>query len=69
MIDAFLVRTLLIASLIALVGPLSAWPLRRHAPAASPLTAPVAASPALPRRRLRLIALGVVLSLLRRRGK
>jgi RND superfamily putative drug exporter len=49
LIDAFLVRTLLVPSLIALVGPVSGWPggqLRRRARLAPPAAAPPAVAPA-----------------------
>jgi RND superfamily putative drug exporter len=48
LIDAFLVRTLLVPSLIALVGPASGWPggRLRHRPAPAPPPTPPTAAPA-----------------------
>ena len=43
-IDAFLVRTLLVPSLIALVGPRSAWPSQLRLPAPESAPAPVVAA-------------------------
>jgi RND superfamily putative drug exporter len=74
LIDAFLVRTLLVPSLIVIVGPRSAWPGRLvpRAPAApAPALVPVPAGAPEPRGLARgvlgLIAFGIVLGLLTRR--
>jgi RND superfamily putative drug exporter len=70
LIDAFLVRTLLVPSLIALVGPISAWPgrLRARAPVSVPVPAGATAI-GVPERRgmlVRLIGVGIALSVLTR---
>jgi RND superfamily putative drug exporter len=73
LIDAFVVRTLLVPSIIALVGPVSAWPGRlrwRPLPAdvPGPLPAPVTRDgSALSRRLLLVISVGIALSALARR--
>jgi RND superfamily putative drug exporter len=72
LIDAFLVRTLLVPSIIALVGPVSAWPGRlqqpqtREAPTTVPAPVPQGGS-ALSRALLVLIGVGIALSALARR--
>jgi RND superfamily putative drug exporter len=87
LIDAFVVRTLLVPSLIAIVGPVSAWPRRLRPPAvpapvhaataaaapavaapvrAAPADAP-AAAPSSARLLLRLVWLGIALTVLGRR--
>jgi putative drug exporter of the RND superfamily len=39
-VDAFLVRSLLVPALITLVGPVSGWPGRRLTPHVAPVTDP-----------------------------
>jgi uncharacterized membrane protein YdfJ with MMPL/SSD domain len=75
--DAFVVRTLLVPSLIALVGPVSAWPgrLRARPPAvvhappapAAPTLVPATPASGASRIALRLILLGIALRVLGRR--
>jgi RND superfamily putative drug exporter len=74
LIDAFIVRTLLVPSIIALVGPVSAWPgrLRQPLPAKVPVAAPSPGpvprdSGALSRALLVLIGVGIALSAVARR--
>jgi uncharacterized membrane protein YdfJ with MMPL/SSD domain len=66
-IDAFLVRTLLVPSLIALVGPISAWPGRLRPPvpvvAPPPLALPAPAPPASGVTRAVLVLIGIVVAL------
>jgi hypothetical protein len=70
LIDAFVVRTLLVPSLIALFGPVGAWPGRPRA--AGPVPAPAVAPPAAAARSergqllLRVLAIGIALSVLAR---
>jgi RND superfamily putative drug exporter len=69
MLDAFVVRTLLVPSLIALVGPIGAWPgkLRTVVPAPAPtVTATLPAPPARRSELLRLVGLGIALTVLAR---
>jgi RND superfamily putative drug exporter len=66
-IDAFLVRTLLVPSLIALVGPVSAWPGRLRAPAPGPPPAPEPVPQPVPGPVPRVIGLAIALSVLLRR--
>ena len=75
MLDAFVVRTMLVPALISLVGPVAAWPSRIAPRGRAPVPAPApagAAPPAVPGRArvlLRLIGFGIALGLLaRRRG-
>lgn len=72
LVDAFVVRTLLVPSLISIVGPVSAWPgrLRTVPPAAptaeGPRRAPPSVGAARPSRvLLGLVAIGVAISALR----
>jgi RND superfamily putative drug exporter len=68
LIDAFLVRTLLVPSLIALVGPVSAWP-RRLRPPVPVAVAPAVSAPVAfraPRAVRWLIGVGIALSVLAR---
>lgn len=70
-IDAFLVRTMLVPSLIALVGPVSAWPRRLRPTVVQPVQAPpppAAPVPAtrLPRALMWLVVLMIVLRVLSR---
>ena len=73
LIDAFVVRTLLVPSIIALIGPVSAWPGRLRQPVAAnpaPLS-PAALAPAersaLARALLVVIGIGIAISALARR--
>jgi RND superfamily putative drug exporter len=73
LVDAFLVRTLLVPSLISIVGPVSAWPGRLRAgpppaPAAEvPVVAPAPAAAVRPPRVLwRVVAIGIAISALGR---
>ena len=65
LIDAFLVRTLLVPSLIALVAPIGGWPGGRlRAPAAPPAPAPATSPPASPLRTSRLAQVAVLVGFL-----
>jgi RND superfamily putative drug exporter len=67
LVDAFLVRTLLVPSLISIVGPASAWPGRLRVPIPIPAPAPPPAASPRPRSfLLRVLAIGIALSALGR---
>ncbi len=73
LVDAFLVRTLLVPSVIALIGPLSAWPTRLRPPVPVAPAPPVPVTPVVPVGRsatrvlLAVFALGIALDVAVRR--